>query len=337
MVNQDRIRYLDILKGLSILCIVLMHFEEGVFPLWLCVWIGSFMVTAFFFTSGWLFSMKERTVSVKELFKKRLHSLVIPYLWFSALILLFDFILIFIGFYDSSIVFRDICKTVMLRGIGTLWFLPALFLGEIIFVLLRNHNRIWLWILALSLSLVYLHYYGYWNGHYRNINNLYKILDTPFHAFHNAIRAWIVIACGYKLPQLYRRYLSHLSSLLDITLGVGLCAVSVYLASFLPFNPDAFNIFLAPVVGPFGLLLVAKGVERMKVCCFFDYWGKNSLALMATHYSIVLVLFQILNQHLYGETKLTGISSLVFFVLAMMIEYPIVEVINKRFRFLLGK
>ena len=334
---MTRLKYIDILKGVSILCIVLMHFEEGVFPLWLCVWIGSFMVTAFFFTSGWLLSAKGKVMDVKAFFKKRFRSLGIPYLWFSALILLFDLILLLIGFYDRQTIYRDLCKTFMLRGIGTLWFLPALLFGETIFVYLRNKDRRWLWAIALVLSLVYLHYYWYWNGHYRNMNSLYKILDTPFHAFHNAIRAWIVIACGYKLQQLYRRYLSHLSSLFDITLGVGLCAVSVYLASFLPFNPDAFNIFLAPVVGPFGLLLVAKGVERMKVCCFFDYWGKNSLALMATHFSIVLVLFQILNQHLYGETKLTGISSLVFFVLAMMIEYPIVEVINKRFRFLLGK
>ena len=194
-----------------------------------------------------------------------------------------------------------------------------------------------MWTLVLVLSLVYLHYYWYWNEHYRNTNNLYKILDTPFHAFHNAIRAWIVIACGYKLQQLYRKYLNHRAPVFQLSLGVVLCGLSVYLASFLPFNPDAFGIFLAPVVGPFGLLLIAIGVERLKVCCFFEYWGVNSLVLMATHYSIVLVLFQMFNQYMYGETKLTGISSLVFFVFAILIEYPIVEMINKRFRFLLGK
>jgi len=336
MANK-RLRYIDILKGFSILCIVLLHFEEGVFPLWLNWWIGNFMITAFYFTSGWLFGLKDQSVSVKDLCRKRWKSLGKPYLWFSLVIIIFDLILFIVGYYDLKIILREVYKTLTLRGIGTLWFLPALFGGEVIFVFLRNKKRLWLWGLALVLSLAYTYFYGYWATLYRNINATYQLIDAPFLTLNNIIRAWIVVACGYALQWGYTKTMAQKPMWLNVAMGAAVCGLSIYFSSFSTVNLYCFSIFFAPVLGPLGLLLLAMAAERLKCSRFFEYWGVNSLALMATHYSIVLVLFQMLNLYLYGQTKLTGVISLVFFVLAILIEYPIVEIINKRFKFLLGK
>jgi len=64
---NKRLDYIDILKGLSILCITFLHFEAGVIPLWLNVWIGMFMVSAFYFTSGWVMGLKDDKMSVTVL------------------------------------------------------------------------------------------------------------------------------------------------------------------------------------------------------------------------------------------------------------------------------
>ena len=53
MSSDNRDHTIDTLKGVSIGAIMLLHYEQGIFPDWLNVWIGSFMISAFYFTSGW--------------------------------------------------------------------------------------------------------------------------------------------------------------------------------------------------------------------------------------------------------------------------------------------
>lgn len=48
-------------KGLSILCIVLLHYGLGAFPNQINVFIGSFMITAFYVTSGWVDGMSTKS------------------------------------------------------------------------------------------------------------------------------------------------------------------------------------------------------------------------------------------------------------------------------------
>lgn len=100
---KQRIQFIDALKGLSILCICLLHFENGIFPKWLNEWIGCFMITAFYFTSGWVFGLKSQNWDYKKTFRKRLYQLGIPYLSFSIIFLIVDLIFIILGHYDIHI------------------------------------------------------------------------------------------------------------------------------------------------------------------------------------------------------------------------------------------
>lgn len=332
-----RLTYIDILKGFSILCIALLHFEDGVFPLWLNLWMGNFMIAAFYFSSGWLFFVKDKPISVKELCKKRWRSLGMPYLWFSLLIIVFDLLLLSVGYYDWNYILKEIYKTLTLRGIGTLWFLPALFGGEIIFVFLKNRKQKWLWGFVLATSLIYIHFYGYWTTHYRNLSIKYQLIDAPFFTLNNILKAFVLLLLGYLAHQFHHKTIEKQDLQIKYLIGTVFIALSIYFGAFVPVELDVFSLFFTPLLAPYGLSLVAEGVNQSRIGRFLEYWGKNSLVLMATHYSFVLVLFQMLNQYIYGETRLSGISSLVFFVIAILIEYLIVEVINKRFRFLLGK
>lgn len=69
-----RQRYIDIVKGLSILCIVLLHYGLGAFPNQINVFIGSFMITAFYVTSGWVDGMSTKKVAYKDFYSKTICS-----------------------------------------------------------------------------------------------------------------------------------------------------------------------------------------------------------------------------------------------------------------------
>lgn len=334
---NKRLDYIDILKGLSILCITFLHFEAGVIPLWLNIWIGMFMISAFYFTSGWVMGLKEDMITVKELVHKRLRSLGIPYLWFSGLILLFDLGLLLFGYYDWMFIGREVYKTIVLRGIGTLWFLPSLFFGEIIFVWLRN-KKSWLLVFGMLLfTFVYLYLYGRWMGEYRNLSSLNQIIDAPFYTIRNMMMAWPVVAIGYLVAKDYKAKLSYWHSWKVLLLSVVIIGLSIYFSSFSHLNLGVISYFVPSVLGPLGLLLLASVVERRRIMQFFIFWGRNSLALMLTHESFLHELSKIFDKYVLGFDILWGERTLVYFVVTILLSYPIVWFFNNRARFMLGR
>ena len=334
---NKRLDYIDILKGLSILCITFLHFEAGVIPLWLNVWIGKFMISTFYFTSGWVMGLKEDKMTVKELVHKRLKSLGGPYLWFSGLILLFDLILLLCGYYDVMFVGQEVYKTLVLRGIGTLWFLPSLFFGEIIFVWLWNRKS---WLLAFGALLFtfgYLYLYGRWTGEYRNLSSLNQIIDAPFYTIRNMMVAWPVVALGYLVAKDYKANMNSWQSWKVLVLSAVIIGLSIYFSSFSHLELGVILHFVPSVLGPLGLLLLASVVERWHIMQFFAYWGRNSLVLMVTHYSIVLVLCQIFDKYVMGCGEFVGWRTIVYFVVTVLLTYPLVWLFNNKARFMLGR
>ena len=61
-----RLDYIDATKGVAIQCITFLHFEKGVIPDWLNVWIGLFMISTFYFTSGWITGINKNPISSNE-------------------------------------------------------------------------------------------------------------------------------------------------------------------------------------------------------------------------------------------------------------------------------
>ena len=194
--QKKRFDYIDATKGVAILCITFLHFEQGVIPGWLNAWIGLFMITTFYFTSGWVSGMSNKPITAKELFNKRIRQLGVPYLWFSLLIILFDVLWVVLGFMKSDILLRDIYKTIVLRGIGTLWFLPVLFIGEYIFTVMRNSKRVWLWAIV-GLAITLFVDYAY------KCVELNKLLDATIKPFVRGLYAWPIIALGFLMGRMW--------------------------------------------------------------------------------------------------------------------------------------
>lgn len=340
--SPQRFPAIDQLKGLAIVCITLLHFEAGLIPSGLNIWIGSFMISAFYFTSGWLMGIKgtDKLPTIRELIFKRWRSLGVPYLWFSALILVFDILWISLGFDEWRLLGRDFYKTLTLRGIGTLWFLPALFFGELFFVWIIRRKLYWQ-IIALLLTLVWYWAYGRWFTEYAFRNDIFRIIDAPFRSIQNAMGAWPVIFFAYYICRLVSHKLQqlniHITALTGIILSVVSYWSSNYLFGFLPSECSVLWGWVAPVFGPLALLLIFTATQHIRLNSFFSFWGKNSLVLMATHYSIYQVMCEAFCERVLGITEFVGWITIACFSVTMLIEYPTTYLINHYTPFLLGK
>lgn len=330
-----RERYIDIVKGLSILCITLLHYVHNVFPNEVNVFVGSFMITTFYVTSGWVSAMHPSNRSLKELIKKRWKQLGIPYLWWTAIILVFDFILLGFGYYDIRYIGTEIYKTITLRGIGTLWFLPALFGGELIWHWLKKQNKAWIILFAIAFTFLYRYLYAHIFEN--ETETVYRILDAPFRTIKNILQAWVGIAFGfYSYKLLVKNKLLFSSNNILAFLGLVLCLFAYITAYYLPKTLNFMWSWIAPLFGPLGLLLLAKSVQNWKVLNFFNYWGLHSLNLMVTHYSIVLVLFTIFIEKGLGR-PFDGNVTLFCFFASLPVQYLLVLLVNKYAKFTLGK
>ena len=228
--EKKRLNYIDTTKGVAILCITFLHFEQGVIPGWLNTWIGMFMISAFYVTSGWVTGINDKPITAKELFKKRIRQLGIPYLWFSLLIILFDILWVALGLMESGILLRDIYKTIVLRGIGTLWFLPVLLIGEYIFTIIKNCKKVWLWaVIGLCTTLLVNYVYNCIWLPLRDNSELYKILDAPMQPIVRGLYAWPIIAIGYLLGKRWGKSIMNVNKIKLLSISVLLFAVSILL------------------------------------------------------------------------------------------------------------
>lgn len=327
-----RARYLDIAKGLGILCITFLHYEVGILPGPVNTFIGSFMISIFYLVAGWVLAMKDTYMPTKVLIRKRLVSLGLPYMYWTIIILTFDCILWSFGYYNSYFILREGYKSLVLRGIGTLWFLPALFIGEVCWNWLRNRSWV-LWVIAFIFIWLYRIEYGaFFDG---KDGNFWNIIKAPFYTINNGLGAIVYVAAGYFLFKVGK---SPLRGLGGFIIGLMLCCLGYLSASYLSFGFGEASGYLwwlfAPILGPAGFILLFKSCQNLKIWNYFDYWGRNSLGLMVTHYSIIQVLLtifitKVLNLEMWGWITIGA------FVFSMPIEFFLVELIKRYWPWLL--
>ncbi len=334
--SKNRVPYIDNMKGLCILAITLLHYEDGILPHWLNTFIGSFMITGFYITNGWLHGINNScsNLNVQQFLKKRIRSLGVPYLYFSIIILAFDIIFYTIGHIDTSTIYRDLYKTCVLKGIGTLWFLPVIFFGELLYVITTKYN------IQKLCIFVGLFLWGFINSFINENVELYwtsplkDVILAPLSVISNSIYAYITITLSSHLPQLMlKKYAQHIIFLLAVTtyliiqhpLLQGIIQQIILFSWQFIISTTIFSIFI---------LLKNQNYLFLK---YLNFWGQNSLILMLTHYSIIMEFCIYINYHIFGNPTLSNWNAIFFFIITMIVEYPLTLLINKKFRFLLGK
>lgn len=132
--HPNRMDWLDRVKGIGILFVVIGHVyvEDGFFSRI----IHGLNVPLFFIASGYLCACKKEWERPgKQLLFKKIRSILLPYFAYSGAVMAWLLVRLFVFHYGSFYeIMHCLADVFCLEGISVLWFLSALFVGEILFL-----------------------------------------------------------------------------------------------------------------------------------------------------------------------------------------------------------
>lgn len=191
--TRHRFDYLDLARGIGILMVVWAHIlVTG----WTHEMIYSFHMPLFFFLSGMLFK-REKYNSFYNFLIHRGKRLFVPYIMYSVVTWLFWALFRFIRHDEVESYLMPLLQTFIAQGSGAfivhnsaLWFIPCLFLTEIMYFFISRIGNIWSIIVSFclaGLSFMLGHLYGdaYW--YLLPWNADAALIALPFYATGNVL------------------------------------------------------------------------------------------------------------------------------------------------------
>jgi len=306
---KKRNNEIDIAKGFGIILVIWGHTVCPVKP-----YFFIFHMPIFFLLSGYVFNVND---SVKATLKKKIRSLIIPFIFF--------LILQRIGFIIIHLIDRTFEMSHLLLWmpvypgitIGPLWFFIALFITTICFSVINRLPHEWIKFLFALLAT----FSGYLLSKFG--------IHLPLH-IDSALSMMLFFCVG---SQLSRIHLDKLKSWKNRTL-FSIASIMLYflfLYVHLPAIDISLNIFGGPFIltlalmflGCFMVLFSCKVLDYIPhIRTFMGYIGKNSLTVFAIHFMFIYALYLVFPKE--DITNLGGIL-ITFFVLgvSLLLNIPL--------------
>ncbi len=263
--KNNRIEWVDIAKGIGIIFVVMGHMPS--IPENIRLWIFSFHMPLFFYLSGYF--VKPKQLALKEFILKKVKHLIIPYIVYSVMFILSDYLILDLG---KEFLIKSLIGIVTGQGGNDiLWFFFSLFLVDTIFLLLCHicKNAMILYILiGICVIIGYI-------GNVLRIGSLFKIAPSLYALGFYSIGYWANKAGVYRtglklLPFIGAAIVSIVGSVIIIKLNGGV----------LDFNSNrAFDIvwtYLVALCGIYCVIGVSRYIKRWKVSGILSYVGANS-------------------------------------------------------------
>lgn len=310
---KNRLEYIDLIKGFSILLVVLGHiydFENNI-----KIWIYSFHMPLFFIISGFFVN---KDIKLGRLLSKKFKSLIIPYISFGIGIMLL--------MYFSINLRNELNEYIMFFMIGVgrdaLWFLPALFIVEILFNIIdRIESKSSKYIMLVILFLIGL----YGKNYYENM-----ILIVIYRAF---IGLGFYSIGNYIYDYVTNCNLSYLSLVIIFATNMILALNNSYIDLWGLYFNDKFIYVFCSIVGSLSVIIFFKKISnRIKYKKILMFFGRNTLIIMSTQ-QIIINYINIVTKSQYYSTK----EGLIVLLIVMIIELPIIYIINNYLPFMIGK
>ena len=217
----------------------------------------------------------------------------------------------------------DIFNTLTLFGVGPLWFLPALFIAECIFMFakIKTNKTIYAILFQGCISVCFILPLIFCSGNYNTALGRFTL------AMVRMIVALFFINIGYYLYNIIKNvnlkmYQLIILSIVSVVFSIINGRVDLW---GLQFN----NIFLYvfnSIIGSLAIIFMMKKINRSKV---LDFLGKNTLIIMATH--------QLIIKFILASSLGIKLNKFIILCLVLAIEYPIIKIINRYLPFMLGK
>ena len=321
--NYKRIESIDMAKALAIIFVILGHIlpKESV----LKQYIYSFHMPMFFILTGIVLKHKENE---KLLFfiKKQFIKILIPYIIFAMIF--------------SNGTFKAFCwilygnRTTLIFADtnSSLWFLPCLFLANIIvkimIMLLKNNTSKLLIVSMFFMGIGFL------------LNNIDIKYGIPFE-LDNALIAVFFIIVGYFVKnnnKLFKKIINSWSCFIFLGLNIIFAFLNKIETGYVLMADGIYGNFIFFVLGAllgsvFWIKIADLIVEKIKYRKFLLFFGVNTLTIMCIHKFLIQV-FDIIN----GVLKIGGaIEIIVELLFVLIMSALIIPIINKYVPNLVGK
>lgn len=349
-INSKRIEWVDIVKYVCIIMVMLSHLEMRT-EIW-HTFFTPFFLNAFLFVSGYVYKTKESFL--KHLCAK-LYQLFVPWLVFSLLILTSAQILSFNV--HESLSEELIWNLLQIRGSGDeLWFVAALFVTFIpfYFFIKRFDNTVLkeqscsrkrckccmaiaiAWLLSF-ISILYI-----WLMPADVFP--WKSNALPWHLEY-IFRAMFYMVLGYAFRYFFEMWFDRHNTLSVRVFLTILYLLLVYVPFFgnvkMPMIVDILYEYFLSIVGISTLVLISKAVKSNS---YINFVGQNTLIYFALHgkaYSLIQMLWKRILPELYsvilGSTVYSTVFSLLFALALSFLLIPPTYIINRFFPFIAGR
>lgn len=269
---QQRNVEIDIMKGITILCVMLGH------TYWLPdmarTLIHSFHMPLFFLVSGFFAkTFSDFSGSNKDFLRKNAKQLLIPYLIVACVSCIYAFVQS-IHYNEFTYVTHKLVRyffaldhtwpdTIFDYWVDPIWFLLALFWARLFFFWLSHIGK-WFPLISVILSIVMVFIHPY--------------VPTPF-CIGRGIEALVFLAIGY----IYRHFTIPIGAKIAV---IGCWFISMFLGK-IDLCAFQFNCLPLDILGACGGTLViyylSKGIKLTFLASFFSWCGKNSLIILCSH------------------------------------------------------
>ncbi len=343
--NKKRLDYLDMTKGIGIILVVIGHSTFAGDHL--LTWIASFHMPLFFIVTGMLLQhTQEEKIRMSIIVRKKTKSIMLPYISFSIIYLAMDMGLLLLHLGNKTLLdfYYAIISTFTCYGISTLWFLPALFIGEISFLFIRKrYSHIITILIGFMLALIVGLTYPIFDARYSLYKTTYSlILGYLLICLYRGAVAYLFIAMGYYV----KRYVveKEKMQMKEISLGLILLLTGAAFA-FTNGRVDLHSVvlknsvyfYISAFAGTMGVILISKNIMLLKA---LQYAGRNSLIIMATHLDFRIMITAIRSAsfvHAYLMPIPLYVRYVIMAIVVVVLEYIIIYIMNHFFYFLIGK
>lgn len=306
-----RLRYIDIAKGMAILCMVLGHTYSMQEKPFIFIWIYSFHMPLFFITSGILYRIKRSgEQKYSSLIQKKTKTLLIPYLIWNTIYQIFISILNFRG--GKNIWLTNLQHIIYFNG-SAMWFLPVMFIASLIF-LVTIKNKYLNIILGITLAIVGI-----------NMPECSYMLEVVFRAFVGVI----FIEIGYYF---YDMYINNFSKII-LVIVIGLDILGVQKNGLVNLSDRLFNnpyIYIwTACLGTYIIYKLSIYLDKRNIR-LLEYWGKNSIKILCLH-GFIIEIIRLVDYKIFGNVLVCmgRWEGVVFTSIIMIILTSSMPLINK--------
>ena len=321
---RERIAYIDFMKCLCIMLIVMYHIDHEFFNYLLPNLNNAFQafrLPMYYFISGIFFKLYD---GFSDFTRRKVNNILVPFVFF--VILGFGYHLLEYGMrhvigaepvdLDLSLLVAPFIKRYWIIS-TPLWFLLSLFWVNIIFYALQRWiKRLW----ALLAVVAALSVVGYWLG--INQIQLPLMLDSSLVALPYFVLGWGAKHMGVLAPSRWDIW----GVLALVLVAFPIYLYSDYLNLHLQVLPPYWKVYVLPFIAILALLWACKNLPYVPVLC---HYGRYSLIILGTHPLFFLPLRSVCILRFGFEP---GIAlTLVVFVLTMLLEWPMIWLLKTWF------